>query len=162
MSFYDLFYRSLYNSSYRIVEDSFEAEEVAQETILKALTRPEILKETEKEMGAILRRIAINHSIDLYRKRKKWDFVELNRKHEYSLEPEHEIDIPEKFSFALVREKMNELSESYKIILMLRLIEGLEYKEIAKELALDEAVTRVFYSRARKKLSELLRKEMAL
>ena len=45
LQLYNLFCKSVYNSSLRILGNSQEAEEVMQETFLKVLTRPHLLQD---------------------------------------------------------------------------------------------------------------------
>lgn len=70
LEFYMLFYKGVYNSAYRILGNPQEAEEVMQETFLKVFDRIEDYDGEVSNMERILKRIAINHAIDLYRKRK--------------------------------------------------------------------------------------------
>ena len=79
LEFYMMFYKSVYNSCLRILGNQQEAEEIMQESLLKVLNKPELIEEDALSTEKILKRIAINSSIDLYRKRKI-KFVELDDK----------------------------------------------------------------------------------
>ena len=143
LQFYNLFCKCVYNSSLRIVGNSMEAEEVMQETFLKVLTRPHLLQENEKAMERMLRRIAINHSIDIFRKRNM-HFEEFTERHDSTLPDEIEP---------------GELHEGYHIILSLHLIEGLKYEEIARQLNISASSVRSQYVRARKKLIQIIQEK---
>src|SRR6056297_3780126 len=66
---YKLYYKAMYNTCLRIVNDSLEAEDIMQEAFLKAFEKMKTYK-GEVSFGAWLKRIVINHSLDELRKRK--------------------------------------------------------------------------------------------
>lgn len=163
MSFYALFHRSVYNSSYRILEHSGEAEEVMQETFLKVFTRPHLLKDDPGVMEATLRRIAINHSIDICRRRHV-EYVQFDYKAERSAagdaqpEVDEQVDNP-RITIDIIKEKIKALPRKCRLVLDLHLIEGLDYDTIAGELGVAASAVRAQYSRARRRLMESI-KEM--
>ncbi len=118
LQFYNLFCKCVYNSSLRIVGNSMEAEEVMQETFLKVFTRPHLLQENEKAMERMLRRIAINHSIDIFRKRNI-HFEEFTERHDSTLPDEIEPAEEEQteITVEMIRQGIRELPEGYHIIL---------------------------------------------
>ena len=160
MSFYALFHRGVYNSSLRIVGNSAEAEEVMQETLLKALMCNELLIDNRQAMEAMLRRIAINRSIDVCRKRRV-RFAEIDHSAgEWDEEQGGaEDEAPGGLSAEKIFATMELLPKGSRIILTLKLIEGYQYCEIAKELGIAESAVRSQFSRGRKRLVELLKSE---
>lgn len=70
LEFYMLFYKSVYNCCFRILGNPQESEEVMQETFLKVLDKIDEYTGDADSMKRILKRIAINRSIDICRKRK--------------------------------------------------------------------------------------------
>lgn len=160
LQFYNLFCKCVYNSSLRIVGNSMEAEEVMQETFLKVFTRPHLLQENEKAMERMLRRIAINHSIDIFRKRNM-HFEEFTERHDSTLPDEIEPAEKEQteITVEMIRQGIRELPEGYRIILSLHLIEGLKYEEIARQLNISASSVRSQYVRARKKLIQMIQEK---
>ncbi|MCC8020346.1 MAG: sigma-70 family RNA polymerase sigma factor [Rikenellaceae bacterium] len=154
MRFYSLFCNKVFGSSLRILGDRMEAEEVMQESILKVLTRPELLNDDPGRMEAILRRIAINHSIDLCR-RRRLETVELSSRHE-RLDEEEPETAP--LTMDEVRTAIDNLPQGCRIILNLKLVEGYDNEEIAEILDVSDSAVRTQYSRARRKLAEALKK----
>ncbi len=73
---YKLYYKAMYNTSFRILKDSFEAEDVMQESFLVAFTKLGTFK-GDVAFGAWLKRIVINKSITQIRKSHKFDQVTL-------------------------------------------------------------------------------------
>jgi len=68
---YKRYYRAMYNTSLRILKDSFEAEDVMQESFLTAFNKLGTFK-GEVAFGAWLKRIVINKSITQYRKNNRF------------------------------------------------------------------------------------------
>ncbi len=160
MRFYTLFCQGVYNSSLRIVGNGAEAEEVMQETFLKVFTRPHLFQKDAKSMERMLRRIAVNHSIDLYRKRS-FRFEEFSERHSATLPDEAPGEAEEAFeaSVETIRTCIRELPEGYRVILSLHLLEGMKYEEIARQLKISASGVRSQYVRARRKLQELVQEK---
>jgi RNA polymerase sigma-70 factor (ECF subfamily) len=66
----------------------------------------------------------------------------------------HQSDID--FDLSELKKCMSELAEGYKTVLTLYLIEGYDHGEIAQILGITEATSKSQYSRAKKKLRELI------
>ena len=64
---YQLYYKAMYNTSLRIVNDSAEAEDIMQESVLDAFQRLDTYT-GERTFGSWLKRIVINRSLDYLRK----------------------------------------------------------------------------------------------
>lgn len=155
MEFYAVFYKGVFNSAFRILGNREEAEEVMQEAILKVLTRGNLLCADQSRMEALLRRMAINASIDICRKRKV-RFVEVGQVSGYDAEDDIVSDNAGDVTFEKVRAVISGMPRGYRTILTLKLLDGMEYCEMAEELDVTESAVRSQYSRARRKLCELL------
>ena len=68
---YKLYYKAMYNTSHRILKDSFEAEDIMQEAFLTAFTKLYMYK-GEVTFGAWLKRIVINKSLTKLKKNKSF------------------------------------------------------------------------------------------
>ena len=66
---YKIYYKSMYNTSLRIVNDLMEAEDLMQESFLSAFRKIDTYK-GNVSFGAWLKRIVINKSIDYLRRKK--------------------------------------------------------------------------------------------
>ena len=66
---YKLYYRSMYNTSLRIVNSGDDAEDIMQESFLTAFQKLRFYK-GEVSFGIWLKRIVVNRSLDYLRKRK--------------------------------------------------------------------------------------------
>jgi len=66
---YKLYYKAMYNTSLRIVNDTMEAEDIMQESFLSAFEKIETYSGTVS-FGAWLKKIVINRSLDSLSRRK--------------------------------------------------------------------------------------------
>lgn len=152
---YKLYYKAMYNTSLRILNDSFEAEDVMQESFLVAFTKLGTFK-GEVSFGAWLKRIVINKSITQLRKNKKFDHVPLEVVTEKG---DYEIDGSEEYStlsMKVILGAINQLKDNYKVALTLNLIEGYDYEEISDIMQISYQNSRTIISRAKNKLRQLL------
>ena len=148
---YRLYYKSMYNSSLRIVGVAEEAEDIMQESFLTAFRK---LKgySGEVSFGSWLKKIVINRSLDILRKRKVL-FEELHAELPVVDDPEPEAD---SVSVEEVKTAINQLSDGYRTILSLILLEGYDHEEVSEILGIKNVTSRTQFSRARQKLREIL------
>ena len=160
MAFYDLFCRPVYQSAHAIIGNHDEAEEIMHDTLLKVFTKTDLLHEDPKAMSRFLKRMAVNHAIDILRKRKNFIFP---------MEEEESTDIVDEadedrdeydFSIADIKYGINNLSLAYQNILALRLFEEMSFAEIAAQLKINASTVRVQYARGIIKLRTLLKQQI--
>jgi RNA polymerase sigma factor (sigma-70 family) len=153
---YKLYYKAMFNTSLRIVNDTMEAEDIMQESFLSAFEKIETYSGTVS-FGAWLKKIVINRSLDILNKRKGIfeDIEEHAGIRDYSSEEnaqKEELDV----RVEEVKDAINKLPDGYRIILSLYLLEGYDHDEIAEILAITSSTSRSQLSRAKQKLiSEL-------
>ena len=150
---YKLYYKAMYNTCLRFVRDSMEAEDVMQEAFLAAFRNIDSFR-GEVSFGAWLKRIVVNRSLDALRKRKlDLDPLEEGRT---VIDSEPYDDGEVDYKVGQVKLAIGSLPDNYRVLLTLHLIEGYDHEEIAQILEMSNAAVRTGYSRARKKLQELL------
>ncbi len=152
---YKQYSRAMYNTSFRILKDSAEAEDAMQDGFLKAFQNIETYSGTVS-FGAWLKKIVVNTSLDALRKRKVEfeDISELNLKI-----PEEETSVDDEelnLKVEKVKEAMLLLPDGYRVVLSLYLLEGYDHDEIAEIMNVSASTSRSQLARARKKLLELL------
>ena len=150
---YKLYYKAMFNTSIRILNDSFEAEDVMQESFLVAFTKLSTFK-GEVTFGAWLKRIVINKSITQLRKNKKFDYVPLE-----VVAEQRDNNNDEEYSMLNAKEifgAINQLKDNYKVALTLNLIEGYDSEEISHIMKISYQNSRTIISRAKSKLRQLL------
>ena len=153
---YRLYYKAMYNTSLRIVQDPYEAEDIMQESFLAAFLKINSYSGSVS-FGAWLKKIVINQSLDHLRK-KKICFEELGEITNEIIEDE--TDEPD-FTNRIyeVRDAIMSLPDGFRVVLTLYLLEGYDHEEIGKILNISSSTSRSQYARARQKLKELLRKK---
>ena len=155
----------LFNFVYRFVGDRETAEDIVQETFLRAFRR-------RKEYRAIanfstwLFTIAGNLAKSELRRRKRWRFLSLN----WDEETETGIDIPDEsqrpdlvtetsLADRQIQEAIESLPANYRKVVLLRDVEGLSYQEIAQIVGRPVGTVKSRVNRARLRLQRRLRLE---
>ncbi len=155
---YKLYYKAMYNTSLRIVNDTMEAEDIMQEAFLSAFEKIDTYSGTVS-FGAWLKRIVINRSLDALSRRKAiFEDIELyvgirDESTEETVRKE-ELDV----KVEEVKEAINRLPDGYRIILSLYLLEGYDHDEIAEILNISSSTSRSQLSRAKQKLIAEMKK----
>jgi RNA polymerase sigma-70 factor (ECF subfamily) len=150
---YELYYQAMYNTSYRIVNDPMEAEDIMQDAFLDAFRKIDSFK-GDSTFGTWLKRIVINKSLDHLRKQKDYtaSFEEENFEiPDSSAEDQVEQEIV-RHKVSEIVQAMERLPDSYRIILSLYLLEGYDHQEISEILNISYNNTRTRYTRAKQKL----------
>lgn len=150
---YKIYYRQMYNTSLRIVNNSAEAEDIMQESFLDAFRKLDDYS-GEGNFGGWLRRIVVNNSLDALKKRKPEIFMEDER-----------IEVPEtsnysedeaRFKVEEIKTAMQLLPEDHRTIISLFLFEGYDHEEISQVLNISHGASRTRFSRAKQKLLDVL------
>ena len=150
---YKQYYKAMYNTALRIVNNSFEAEDIMQESFLAAFTKLDSFSGTVT-FGAWLKRIVINNSLTALKKNNKFDTVPLEKVIINEVEEEKQDYRLLKASDIL--NKVSQLKNNYKVAITLNLIEGYDYEEIAQIMNISYENSRTTISRAKNKLRQLL------
>ena len=152
---YELYYKAMYNSSYRIINDREEAEDIMQESFLDAFKKIETYQGTGS-FGAWLKRIVLNKSIDHLRRKKSAfsldeQFNEIESIEDTTVEDEEYIS--NTFTrLEEIRGVIEKMPDHHKIIISLYLLEGYDHQEIAQILNITHGNVRARYFRAKKEL----------
>ena len=157
---YKLYYKAMYNTSLRIVNDTMEAEDIMQESFLSAFEKIDTYSGTVS-FGAWLKKIVINRSLDALNKRKAiFEDIEAHTGLSDTSTEDRQIDEEVDMKVEVIKEAINRLPDGYRIILSLYLLEGYDHDEISEILSISSSTSRSQLSRARQKLlSELKRKQ---
>lgn len=153
---YNRYQKAMYNTAFRIVKNTAEAEDVMQESFITAFSKLDNFKGTAT-FGSWLKRIVINNSIVQYRKSQR--FIEVSEENiadEAEEDPEYANDDYSEVRSSQLMQGMNSLHDSYKEILTLYFIEGYDYEEICEILEISYANCRTLISRAKESLRKKL------
>ena len=155
---YRLYYKAMYNTALRVLNDSHLAEDIMQEAFLKAFSKIHTYNNTSS-FGAWLKRIVINESINEIRKQKPEysnDDFSFREQDSYSGVVDEDVDWT-KVELKRVKTAMGQLSDRYRTVLNLILLEGYDHREVAQIMDVSYNNTRVLYTRAKQKLQSLIK-----
>jgi RNA polymerase sigma-70 factor (ECF subfamily) len=154
----------IYRLALKMLKDQQDAEDILQETFIKAYKAlPEF--EGRSKLSTWLFRIATNEAL-MFLRRKKLDTISVEQPAENDEEqaplqivdwcclPEGEFMSNE--ALAHLQDSIDELPESLRVVFLLRDIEGLSTREVANVLDLSETAVKTRLSRARLRLREIL------
>jgi RNA polymerase sigma-70 factor (ECF subfamily) len=161
-----LYNRRLYRVAWSILKDESAAEDAVQETYLQAFRHWSEFR-GQSNLGTWLTRIVINQA--LMQKRKQRPAIELD-----NVQPSAEIlrhpalistDDPERSAVRtelrrLVEKAVGELPENFRLVFVLREVEGLSGEETASLLQIGEETVRTRLHRAKARLRAMLDAEV--
>ena len=150
---YKLYYKAMYNTCLRFVKNPMEAEDVMQEAFLAAFRNIDSFR-GEVSFGSWLKRIVVNRSLDVLKK-KSLDLEPLEEGRTI-IDTDDDRDYEANYKVEQVKKAIALLPASYRVLLTLHLFEGYDHEEIAQIMEMSNAAVRTGYSRARKRLQELL------
>jgi RNA polymerase sigma-70 factor, ECF subfamily len=155
--------RRIFLQIYRIVGNVDDAQDLTQETFIKALQRQDQIKDLEKA-GHWLSRVASNTAIDFLRRHGRLTYSDIEDLAEpIATEPE---DNPERLLLrseqaAYLEHGLRLLSARERTALILRDIDGLPAEEVAKQLSCSKATVRSHIANARIKFRRYLERRKA-
>jgi RNA polymerase sigma-70 factor (ECF subfamily) len=158
---YKLYYKAMYNTSLRIVNNTMEAEDIMQESFLSAFENIDSYSGTVS-FGAWLKKIVINRSIDVLKKKSRLFFEDIESLPEIADNCNDEIFQNEESLLMMgkIKEAIKQLPDKSRVILSLYLVEGYDHEEIGKILSISSSTSRSQLSRAKQKLIGDLKKEL--
>jgi RNA polymerase sigma-70 factor (ECF subfamily) len=155
---YQRFSKEVYNSIFRIVQHTGEAEDLLQETFLEAFCDLDSFMKHPSPI-AWLKRVGINKAIGLLRKKR---FLLIEDDESFI---ENEVETIDELDFELkltqVMEAINKLPVGYRTIVQLYLIEDMTQEEIAALLGIAHGTVRSQYSRAKKQILKTIQHEQS-
>lgn len=162
------FQQRIHALAWRILGQQQDAEDVVQQTFLSALEHLDAFRE-EATVATWLLRIATNHALKMLRKRRGLPTLPLESTDvgdSYAALPHPQViarwrDTPEQLVLRkevrqLLDQAMTELDDKYRLVFVLRDVEGLSIKETAEALGLSDATVKIRLLRARLHLRERL------
>lgn len=159
----DLYSNQIYRMALKMLNDPQDAEDVLQETFIKAL-RSISNFEGRASLSTWLYRIAVNEALMILRKRRQ-DTVSIDEQPEdeegerepiqivdWCCLPEHELMGGESRKF--LDQSVQRLSPALRSVFVLRDVEGLSVRDTAEALGISEAAVKTRLLRARLRLRE--------
>ncbi len=152
---YRLYSKAMYNVCIRMLKNDLDAEDVLQISFVMIFSKLDTFR-FQSSIGAWIKRIVVNNCINFLKKRRL-EIEELKEKHTNSAREEYYEEVePSSFSVEAINHALMKLPDGYRVVFTLYMMEGYDHKEIASILEVSEATSKSQYSRAKKKLKELL------
>jgi RNA polymerase sigma-70 factor (ECF subfamily) len=143
----------VFNVCYRVLHEHGDAEDLAQETFMRAYDRLHTF-DLEREFGPWIRRIAANLCLNYLESHKVTAPLDEERDADESQRPEKQVEVKERS--AQIRHVLASLPPQYRVVVELRHYQELSYDEIAQELNIPLSDVKSHLFRARKILAEQL------
>ena len=160
--------KKVYTIAYKYMGNYEDAGDITQETFIKAYQVINTFRE-EASFGTWVSRIAANKALDELRKRKRFQTTSLEEEIELeagsiSKEIAAEDATPEEYYLqqetgAYLQSLLDEMREEYKVVIIMREVEGRTYEEIAEALACSLGTVKSRLSRARNYLKEKIMRD---
>lgn len=155
---YRQYAKAMFNTSLRIVNNTFDAEDVLQESFASAFQHLDRF-DYSSSFGAWLKRIVVNNSINVLR-RRKLALIDIPESPANEIE---EAEMPDEENIRLkveeIKKAMSLLPNGYRSVLSLFLFEGYDYEEIGEILNISASTVRTQYHRAKQKLLHTLKQD---
>jgi RNA polymerase sigma-70 factor (ECF subfamily) len=157
--------RRLYRIARSILRDDSEAEDVLQETYIKAFTHLSEFR-GDSSLDTWLCRIAMNEALGRLRRRRKMtdlsaveeerQSAEVIRLHAVSPEIDPERRVAQHEIRRLLEEAIDRLPEEFRVVLIARAVEDMSVDETASALGLNPETVKTRLHRARQRLRAML------
>ncbi len=152
---YELYSKAMYNVCLRMVKNEMDAEDLLQNSFVDVFTKLDSFR-FQSSIGAWIKRIVINNCINFLKKKRLY-FEEIDDRTKY-VEEEQDIQ-NHSLSVETVKQAVFKLPDGYRVVFSLYLLEGYDHQEIADILGVSVATSKSQFSRAKKKVKQLLLSE---
>ncbi|MFJ7934020.1 RNA polymerase sigma factor [Sporosarcina sp. NPDC096371] len=166
---FEQYYKRVYYTAYQVIKDQNLAEDIAQETFMKAFKNLQTVQDVEK-LGAWLSVIATRTAIDHLRRLKRWNDFTTSDVY-INTEPDAtqidyvstvETGIEKAYVKELLLKEIDKLKPDHKEVLILFYHHDLTYEEIAELLGVKLSTLKTRMFRAKKKLKESIEQQPEL
>ncbi|MGV3686652.1 MAG: RNA polymerase sigma factor [Daejeonella sp.] len=138
----------------RYAKDTYEAEDILQLGFIKVFQKVAEFR-GEGSFEGWIRRIMVNSAIESYRKNlRTLNIIDIDEVHD---QPQSTFDMSG-LELKDLMKLVQQLSNGYRLVFNMYVIEGFSHKEIAKELGISEGASKSQLSRARSILKEKILK----
>ena len=144
----------MYCVAMRFLKNADDAEDVLQEAFIKAFQKMHQYK-GEVTFGAWLKRIVVNKCIDFLKSRNEQN-ISLDESYIRCVD-EEDWTVEEHIEIDEVKTAIEQLSDKYKYVVMMYLVEGFDHQEISEVLKISETACRTRLLRGKGQLKELLK-----
>ena len=151
---YQLYSQAMFNICLRMVRNEADAEDLLQNSFVDVFTKLDSFR-FQSSVGAWIKRIVVNNCINFLKKRKL-HFEEIDNTLALHAVPPAEEPPTTQLTVEAIEGALFRLPDGYRVVFSLYLLEGYDHQEIADILGVSVATSKSQYSRARKKIREIL------
>jgi RNA polymerase sigma-70 factor (ECF subfamily) len=138
--------------------DANTTEDLAQEVFLRFYDKLHVFRGDAK-LGTYLVRIAINLTLNELKRRRRWGWLTLSAGEENAPLADANVD-PSRFDLRqAIRQALAQLEPEFRVVVVLRLIDGYSVKETAEILKLPMGTVASRLARGQEKLKSILKDE---
>ena len=145
---------SVFNACYRILHERGEAEDMTQETFIRAHGRLNTF-DVDRSFGPWIRRVAANVCLNYLESQKVTAELNDEKEADGSQSPENRLEVRERSE--QIYAALASLPPQYRIVVELRHYQEMSYDEIASEMKIPLSDVKSHLFRARKILAEKLK-----
>ena len=163
---FDAYHDRIYRYLLRLVRNPAEAEDLTQDTFLRAHSRGDSLRDPDAVRGWLYR-IATHAALDRLRQRKSHPAVEVDEATSHlasavSASPSVLEAVERKETSACVQRCLDFLPDHYRAVILLHQAHGLTAPEIANLLGVSLFTVKIRLHRARQKLQQIMERGCAV
>ena len=151
---YQLYNKAMFNICLRMLNNELDAEDLLQHSFVDVFSKIHTFR-FESSIGDWIKRIVVNNCINFLKKRRL-HFEALDDRKAQVPVVEEESTTPSHLSVQRIQEALTQLSEGYRVVFSLYAFEGYDHQEIASILGVSVATSKSQYSRAKRRLRQLL------
>lgn len=158
-----------YNIALRVLRNKEDAEDISQEALIKVFKNINTFN-MKSSFKVWLYRIVMNTCLDFKRKKsiisysidKPLENDESEMMQEIADNTYNpDVVIQNELESQMLYESIDSLDDDFRIVIVLRDLQGLSYKDIASVLSCNEGTVKSRLNRARNKLKEIITKKMS-
>jgi len=160
--------KTAYNIAFGVLRNVEDAEDASQEALIKVYKSIQNFN-MQSSFKSWMYRIVVNTCIDFKRKKNINavsidENIDLGGNKEFKREIADDSNNPDalveqNFNNKLIKDAVNKLEDDFKMIIILRDIQGFSYIEISEMLSCNLGTVKSRLNRARKNLKEILKNE---
>ncbi len=150
---YRLYSKAMFNTCLRMLKNREDAEDVLQNSFVDVFTKLHMFR-GDSTIGAWIKRIVINNCINFIKKRKIL-LTELDTNRIKSIPDETHLDKLD-LDMKKINDAIYQLPDGYRVVFSLYALEGYDHLEISEIIGTTVSTSKSQYSRAKKRLKEIL------